>query len=157
MDIKSRYEKLREKYGLPSYEELDEEFELLYFHNILEINYPLRFIRRRIMDKISAFVHFFQNILNPTPGNLIAMEENSFLTKDEKDEITSLVKNMIILERESLLLDINHDEEKDAEFIKKAASKWEKYRVKVGTYTNKLREGWNSKVKEEDKEEQYFG
>lgn len=156
MDLKKDYEILGKKYDLPKYEELDDEFELLYFQNIIEIKYPLRFVRRRIIDKFGGLVSFFQNILNPGSGSLIAMEESGFLSKEEKDELITLVKKMVTLERESLLLDINHDDGKDAEFIKKAYFRWKEFKVNIEKHTRKLRDGWKKETKEES-DEHYFG
>lgn len=157
MNIKEEYDKLGKKYDLPSYEELDDEFELLYFQNILEIKYPLRFVRRRIVDKVSGFVNFFQGVISPTPGNLISMEESGFLSKEDKDEVVKMIKIMVVMERESLLLDINHDEMSDAEFIKKGYSKWKNLKLKVEEYAKKMKDGWNSEIPEEENEGHYFG
>ena len=90
MNLKSKYEKLQKKYNLPEYEELDENFELLYFQQIAEIKYPLRFVRRRILDKINAFIGLLQNIINPNPVSLISLEESKFFSEAEKNEIILL-------------------------------------------------------------------
>ncbi len=147
MQLQDKYEPLMKKYHLPSYHELDDEYELLYFQSILEISHPLRFIRRRIIDKINGFIHLFQNLLQPMNGNLIALEESSFLTEEEKQSIVYFVKNMLILERESLLLDIHHHEKKDAEFIQRAHKYWLEHKNNVSDYVTKLKEGWAKEAK----------
>ena len=38
MEIRQEYDKLKEKYNLPDYEELDQEFELLYFQTASKPN-----------------------------------------------------------------------------------------------------------------------
>ncbi len=156
MDIKSAYEKLRKNYDLPKYEALDEEFELLYLHNVLEIKYPLRFIRRRIMDKIANIIHFFEGVLNPAADNIINLQENGYLNEGEKDELANILKYLISLERESMVLDIEFGEEKDAGFIKKVMYKWTAYKPKLANFTKKLIDGWEKDRKEEG-EKHYFG
>ena len=156
MEIKKAYEKLKIKYNLPEYEELDEEFELLYFQRIIEIKYILRFVRRRIVDKLNSYVNFLQNILNPNPSSLISLEESKFFSQEEREEIIALIKEMVIVERKSLELDINHNEKKDAEFIKYGFMKWGELRNKIAKMCDKLKEGWESEIKEES-EKHYFG
>jgi len=156
MDLQEEYEILRKKYNLPSYKELDEEYELLYFQSVLEIKYPLRFIRRRIIDKVNGFIHFFQNILHPINSNLISLEESSFLTEEEKQGVVHLVKNLLILERESLLLDIDHQEKKDAEFIQRAHKQWLGYKHNVLEYISKIKEGWKKETRT-NPDNHYFG
>lgn len=156
MDLRVEYEKLNKKYDLPGYNELDEEFELLYFQPVIEIKYPLRFIRRRIVDKFSGFVNYFQNIINPVNASIIFMEESGFLTDEEKKELAIFIKNMIILERESLILDIELDERRDAKFIKEASLKWKEYKLKLLEYAFKIKKEWEKGTTSEE-ENHYFG
>ena len=155
MDIKKEYDVFVKKYKLPSYEGLDKEFELLYFQNVIEIKYPLRFVRRRILDKINWFLGFLQGLIQPNPGSLISLEESRFFTQEEKDKVVALIKKLIILQREGLLLDIDSDEKKDSEFIKEAFDKWMKHKKEIFSINVKIKEGWESEVKEE--RGQYFG
>ena len=156
MEFKKRYEELSKKYKLPSYEELDTEFELLYFQNIMEISFPLRYVRRRIGDRVNWFIGFFQGILNPNPSSLINLEESKFFSKEDKDKMVSLVKDMVIFERESLILDLAQDEKKDAEFIRNGVKRWTEFKKELEQYCIKLKEGWKAETSEEEKEE-YFG
>src|SRR3989344_2060268 len=124
MNLKDDYEKLCKKYKLPNYEELDNEFELLYITNLQEIKFPLRFIRRRINDKIAWFCNILQNILQPNPGSLVSLEESKFFSDKERTKIINLLKDLMNIERESLILDINFNEEKDVEFINNIFNRW---------------------------------
>ncbi|MEK6952657.1 MAG: hypothetical protein AABX29_06615 [Nanoarchaeota archaeon] len=60
------------------------------------------------------------------------------------------------LERRNSLLDLNFDEKKDAEFINDAVKKWFELKKDIADVINKVKKGWESKVKEYSKEE-YFG
>lgn len=156
MNIKEEYERFVKKYNLPSYEKLDNEFELLYFTNIIEISHLLRFVRRRINDRIAAFTALLHGFLQPNPGSLINLEEANFLNEDEKKKVLVLIKELMDLERKNSLLDINFDEKKDAEFIKEAVNKWFELKKEIFKILNKVKNGWEAKVKEEGKEH-YFG
>ena len=156
MDLRNAYEKYQKKYGLPKYDELDDEFELLYFQKIEEIKFPLRFIRRRIIDKFNAFIHFLHGILQPNTGSLISLEESKFFSDKEKDEIGKLVKEMIKFERKSVLLDVESNEKKDADFITEGLNKWKDLKKKIFLYSKKMQEGWDKEITE-DKKGHYFG
>ena len=156
MNLKESYFPYSDKYDLPSYDILDEEYELLYFQPICEIRYPLRFIRRRIIDKMNMFIHFFQNIIYPISGSIVSLEENNFLTEDDKKEVVELLKKMISLERESLLLDIDHDESSDGEFIQKVHVQWLSFKPRLVFFIHKLQKEWKEKT-HNDIGEHYFG
>ena len=156
VDLKNDYEKLRKKYSLPKYDELDENFELLYFQPVIEIKFLLRFIRRRIFDKINSYIVFLQNILHPNPNSIISLEESRFFSDNEKQEIANLMKSMMQLERKSSLIDLSGSEKEDAEFIKKAFNSWVDYKKSLYGVSKKMLEGWYSEVKEDSKST-FFG
>ena len=156
IEIKKEYEQLRKKHNLPSYEELDNEFELLYFSPVIEVNYVLRFIRRRITDKLKGFVNFFHGIINPNPSNLISLQESKFIPQEEKEKISELINEIMVLDSKSILLDLEQSEKNDAEFIKEALKRWSKMKKTITNYVSKIKEGWESDIKEEEKSH-YFG
>ena len=156
MDIKHEYGLLAQKYTLPSYDELDKEFEFLYFTPVSEIRFVSRFVRRRICDRISMFAHTLQGLLQPNPTSFISLEESSFLTDEDKNKASLLIKELMSLSRESSLLDINFDEKKDAYFIREAYASVKKIRNDLFSLLGKVKHGWETKVKEES-DERYFG
>jgi len=156
MEIRKEYDKLKEKYGLPSYDELDSEFELFYIQNIMEIRYPLRFIRRRLRDKAVGFANFLQGLLQPNPASLISLEESKFFTDDDKKKIGDLVRNLMKWESRNIFLDVEHDEKSDAEFIKGFYKEWINLKKEIKKVCNILEDGW-TKGMEEEKKGHYFG
>ena len=94
-NLKERYSKLSKEFSLPSYEELNNEFELLYIKELFEINRPLVFIRRRILDKIGWVGAMLQGIIQPNQGSLLSMEESSFFKKEEKEELNHNLRNFL--------------------------------------------------------------
>ena len=156
MNLKEEYEKLRKVYKLPSYEFLDREFELLYVTKLEEIKFPLRFIRRRINDKIAWFCNMLQNIIQPNPGSLISLEESKFFSDEDRKKMIDLLKELMYMERESVLLDIDYDKKKDSEYISDALEKWNSIKKEISKFSDKLKKGWKEEIKKESKEE-YFG
>lgn len=156
MNLKEEYEKLRKNYKLPSYEILDKEFELLYVTKLEEIKFPLRFIRRRINDKIAWFCNMLQNIIQPNPGSIISLEESKFFSDEDRKKMINLLKELMYIERESVLLDIDYDEKKDSEYITSVLGKWESIKKEISNFSERLKKGWKEEIKKEDKE-RYFG
>src|SRR3989344_2869189 len=150
MNLKDEYEKLKKKHKLPNYEELDNEFELLYVAKLEEIKFPLRFIRRRINDKIAWFCNMLQTILQPNPGSLISLEESKFFSESDREKIINLLKDLMYIERESLVLDVEFDEKKDIEFINKALNKWGGIKKDIIYFSEVLRKGWKEELKKEE-------
>lgn len=157
MDIKKEYQTLAKKYKLPDYEALDKEFELLYVMDVKEIKYVLRFIRRRINDKVAWACSMIQSILQPNPGSLVNLQESSCFSKDDKQKLYTMLRSLMQLERQSLLLDINLDEKGDAGFIGDSFKQWNSFKKNISWIAEKMYEHWKT-VREEKKErDQYFG
>lgn len=152
MNLKEEYEKLRKLHKLPNYEDLDKEFELLYISGLEEIKFPLRFIRRRITDKISWFCNMLQNILQPNPGSLISLEESKFFSDADREKLISLLKELMYFERQSLMLEVNFNEKEDVEFVNDVFTKWGKIRKEISYFAEKLKKGWKEELKKEEKE-----
>ncbi len=156
MQLKEDYEKLRKKHSLPSYEEINNEFELLYFGNILEIHFPLKFVRRRMVDKINSFIGLLQNILYPNPSSLINMEEHKSFSEEEKKDMDGLIKELMALARTSTLLELDNNENKDGEFIKKTFTRWKELTKELSPIVERLVEIWK-KERTDEESKPYFG
>ncbi len=156
MNLRDEYEKLRKTHKLPSYEDLDKEFELLYVTKLEEIKFPLRFIRRRMNDKIAWFCNMLQNIIQPNPGSIIGLEESKFFSNEDKEKMIALLKELMYIERESLFLDIEYEDKKDVEYINNVINKWNKIKKDISHFSEILKNGWKAEIKKESKE-QYFG
>jgi hypothetical protein len=156
-NLKIIYPPLAQKYKLPSYSELNEEFELLYVREICEIIRPLSFVRRRINDKIGWVCNMLQALMQPNPSSLVNMKEASFLTREEKESSQKLLKELMSLERYSLSLDIETTEQKDADFIKTCLASWKAAKPIIQGITLHLHQGWKQETKKENNIQNYTG
>ncbi len=147
-NFKEKYKILREKYNLPSYEELDKNFEILNSKPVVEVSFPLAVVRRRMCEKLSWISSGIQNIIQPNPSSLVCIEESSFFTKEEKKErLIKLLKELMYLIRKSIDLDIDNSEEKDAEYISETFNKWNELKHKIKEFSKKMKDGWKKEVK----------
>ena len=157
-NFKESYKKLAKEYNLPSFEELDKEFELLYLREIFEISHPLSFVRRRMFDKISQVSGTIHEILQPTTSSIVSLEESSFFSKEEKKEnLTGLFKEMMGLLRSSTSLEIELTEEKEAESIKETFQKWNDVKPQLIEIASKLKDGWKKETDSNKKDHNYVG
>src|SRR3989344_6991757 len=139
-NLKKEYEALRKKYKqLPSFKELDNEFELSMnpLKEIYEVNYPLRWIRRRMVDKIGWVANFLQNVLAPNPAFLVNIQESKFL-ESEREKIMVLLKDLMYLARRSMFFDLNLNDKTEAEFIASVHREWHGNKGKIIELVNKV-------------------
>ena len=63
-EIEKEYNPLKEKYNLPEFKKLAEDFDI---EKVVEkeTSFLLREIRRAIAEKISAYLHLFETLVNP--------------------------------------------------------------------------------------------
>ena len=152
MDIKKEYKKLEKKYKLPNFEKLDKEFEI----STLETDeFLIRNIRRRINNKLTFFTQIFDSVLFPNPNSLISIHESKSFLEEEKNKMMKFYNKLMILERTSILFDVDPDDKKEAQYINKLFKEWSGIKEK----TNKLVEKMKSSWKDEDKKikNHYFG
>ena len=153
-DIKADYEKLAKKHkGLPSFEILNEEIELV---SVEKWAYLSRAIRRRMNDKIIFFCRIIENIIYPNGQSQISAYEGNFFDDEEKTKLAALHKKLMAYDRESLLLDVETTEEKDIEYIKRLFSEWDEYKKQLSKIVSIMEKAWKAEHLEEQ-EERYFG
>jgi len=153
-NIKEEYNKLKDKYKLPSFDNIDGEFELL----VLEKKgFVLRLVRRRMNEKAIFFCNIIERILYPNPQFIPLMHESKFLDS-KKDDLFKLYKKLMSYERRSVDLDVRSSKEKeDADFIKDLFKDWNEFKEKLTDVTGGLSKFWLTEYKEKKEGEAYFG
>jgi len=151
-EIEKTYNKLKEKYSLPDFDELNNEFEL----STIECEeFLLRKIRKKIADKINAMCEFLEGLLSPDTTMANLYEYKAF-DDDERKKIFELYKRLKVLEKLALELSLNRDDEKDAKFIKDVFSLWNKIKTEITTFIKKIKDFWENESTKEYKAG-YFG
>lgn len=132
--IKKKYESLRKKYGLPSFNKLNEEFEIEKVQE-KETDFLLREIRRATTEKIAAFLHFFELFLNPVTAPLFVLVSLKELTASDKELIESIYRQLVNIELTSIALDMAYNEKKEAQFIKQITEKWQELKTELQEFS----------------------
>jgi len=146
-DFRSEYNKIRQK--LPSYDELNEEFEIA---SITERNFPLRAIRRKMMEKISKYLSVLESIIQPET-HFSDLYESKFFDDEKRHHVLEIYKKLKMFERETYELAINEDDESNADFINRLLIEWKNLKKNLFSIMKKLKESW----KEENKDKEVIG
>ncbi len=153
-NLKKEYVKFESKYKLPSFQKLNEDFDIEKTAEH-ESEMVLRDIRKAIMDKSLAYLRFLELFLNPTnaPFFFFAILKN--LGADDKKKIEGIYKELGEFEIDAIELDNEYAEKKEADFIKKGFKKWQEIKGEMKIIVESLRRSW--KANSDKKEKAYFG
>ena len=152
MEIEKEYEKLKKKYSLPDFKEIDLEFDI---SSIEQTNFLLKRTCEKINEKIDNFAKVLEELLQ-ADGSFRSLYELRYLDDNDKNNAYSIYKKMMALNREFLALSLTSDEKKQADFIKKIFIEWKKIKKDLKTPIEKMKESW--KIETDVKEDlQYLG
>ena len=115
--LKEKYEKFRIKYDLPQFFELNKLFDIE--ETCIETDFLLRRIRRIIGDRITAYSRFAEVILNPNNAPIFFFKLIKKLETKDREILNEVYEALGKLEFEVLNLDLDYDEKKESDFIKK--------------------------------------
>ena len=152
--LKKEYEELKKKHKLPSFEELNEEFEIEKLQE-RETDFLLRQIRRAMVEKIAVVLRFLELIVNPaeaqTPLYIFSVMKS--ISGDTKKVVERAYKELTAMELGALSLDIQYNEKKEVIFIKEMNKRWPQSKKDLVQITQKLEVVWSH----EKSHEGYFG
>ncbi|MCK5624352.1 hypothetical protein KAI04_00740 [Candidatus Pacearchaeota archaeon] len=153
--LKQEYSEIQGKYNLPSFEELNEDFNIEKASEI-EVELLIREIRRFMADKLSTYMRFVEAILNPTNVQMFIYSLIKSLENGEKDKLTEIYKKLSRNELKLIELDIKYSEEKEALFIKESYLMWQTMKEDLLGIIKKANDNWDNN-KSESKNKDYFG
>ncbi len=151
--IDLEYEKLKNKYKLPDFKELNEDFDV----KKVEFNSEtfLRDIRKAMVLKFTSTLQFIELLLNPTNGSMFHLFLVKGINGTEKEILDKLFESLGIIEIDSFSLDVDYDEKKEAEFINSSLSLWNEMKPKLNSIISSLKQNWRKTTGR--KEKSYFG
>ena len=153
-ELKKKYNEFREKYGLPEFLELNKIFDIEEIDN--ETDFLLRKLRRIISDRIAGYLRFVEIIVNPSNAPMFLFKLIKKLGEEDKKQLNEIQETLGECEVEIIRLDLDYNEEKEVEFIKKAYNLFtQEISKKLLVVVEKM---GNGKSNEEKKEKgSYFG
>ncbi len=153
-ELKKDYEKLRKKYNLPAFKQLNEDFDIEKVSQH-DTDCLLREIRKAIMDKVIAYLKFIEMLLNPSNAPIFFFALVKGLTSADKRILEKMYEKIGGFEIEVIALDCRYDERQEAEFIKKIASEWKSISEDMLKLSESLKRNWNQKSRKDERG--YFG
>src|SRR3989344_3720844 len=116
-DLKVNYGKVEAKYKLPSFKELNENFEIDKIDR--ESDTLLRVIRKVMMEKIVNSLGFLEMLLNPMNIPRMYLPFMKAMNFDDKKIIEKIYSEFSDLSMSSLESEVDYQEKMEAELIKK--------------------------------------
>ena len=147
MDIKEYYERVGKNKNLPSFEEINSEFEI---DSIEKGNFAKQ-IAGKIVEKTENFRKVLEEFLHSDGSSIAVLMEIKGMDEKDKDKINSIYKKLTILERNFLLVDLDDNEEGLLGFIEKSLEKWESIKPSLKGLILKAKNSWQDDSKTDAK------
>ena len=152
--LKKDYSKIQEKYNLPSFEELNEDFQIEKVSEI-ETELLIREMRKFISEKFSNYLRFIETILNPVNVSMFIFSVIKSLDIKERNKLTEIYKQLAKTEVDMIELDIEFSESKEADFIKESFAVWQDVKKDLLDIIKIIKRNWDNKLEVNGKS--YFG
>ncbi len=152
--LKEDYNKIRDKYALPSFDELNKEFNIEKIAEN-ETDFLLREIRKFIAEKSSNYLRFIEVVLNPANAPMFIFSVVKSLGSEDREKLTEIYKQLSKNEIELIGLDVEFSEEKDAAFIKEFYRLWQEIKKELLRIIDAIKKNWDNKSEMRGKD--YFG
>ncbi len=124
------YETYKKKFNLPEYENLIEDFEVDKVDSEDE-KFLVRNCRRVIGEKINAYLHFFEVLINPSSPPVYIYTFLKNLDEKSKNSIKEIYKLLSKTQVKLMQLDTIYNEKLEAEFISKFFKDWQNSKKEI--------------------------
>ncbi len=152
--LKENYRMLQRKYDLPSFEQLNEDFQIEKAAES-ETDFVLREVRRYITDKFFNYLRFIESILTPTNAPMFVFAITKTIGIKDREKLIELYKKIAKVDIDLIELDIEYSEEKEAQSIKKYYEMWQEIKKELLEIVEVIKKNWDVKI--EDNGKGYFG
>lgn len=152
--LHNSFAKLKEKYNLPEFKLLEEDFDMDKLEE-KEGDIKIKDIRRLIAEKTSAYLRFFEALINPSssPSFVFSFLKNP--TESETKEIKDCYKEFSRIQIQTIKLDTIYNEKEEIKFINETVEKWQTLKKRVFTLVENFEQKFEKNSLE--KEKSYFG
>ena len=147
--LKKNYEILRKKYAMPSFSEMNEDFDIEKLDGECEL--LSREIRRAISERNLGYLRFVESFLNPSSAPMFFLALVRSINPEEKATLEGLFPKLAGFELESIRLDNIYNEKKDAEFIKKVYKEWQGIKKEFDIIISSVIDGVEKKSEKKNK------
>ena len=150
-DVKKEYGKVSGEHNLPSFQEINEDFEIDKIDK--ESDCFVRAVRKCMMEKIVNAIGFLEMMLTPMNAPRMYIPFINNMSMNDKKEIDELYNSLSELSLFSLKLETVYSEKDEAEVVKKVFDVWQKGKIELAKLVDKIQKPSSSAKKERN----YFG
>jgi len=153
-DFEKAYDELKQKHNFPEFKELAQDFDIEKIQDKESI-FLIREIRRSINEKISAYIHLLENLINPNAPPMFVFSILRNISPKDKETIKEVYKTLSKTQLETMKLDTIYNEEQEVKFINDIFKTWQELKPTI----HKLIETFETNFETDDtsKERSYFG
>ncbi len=121
-ETKNKYNELSKKFKLPTFKELDEDFEIGKIER--DSDCFLRTVRKQMMEKVVNSLGFLEMLLNPVNAPRIYMGYVKSLNSEDRQMIEKIYSILGELSITSIDSELMYSEKKEADLINKIYAAW---------------------------------
>ena len=153
-DFELVYNELKRQHDLPEFKKLAEDFDIEKISE-KEPLFLMREIRRTINEKLSAYVHLFETLINPSAPPMFIFSALRGIKENEKGKLKEIYKKLSKLQIWVMKLDTIYSEQEEIKFVRDSFSEWQD--LKKGIY--EIIEKFDSNLEKDEvsKSRGYFG
>jgi hypothetical protein len=152
--LKENYKILQEKYSLPAFEQLNEDFQIEKVA-ILETEMLLKEVRICITNKFFNYLRFLESLINPSNASMFVFAMAKTIEEKDRESLVKLYKQLSRLEVDFIDLDLQYSEKKEAEAVKSYYKLWQEIKKELFSIIEIIKKNWDNKV--EDNGKGYYG
>ena len=152
--LKDDYRKFQEKYSLPNFEELNQDFQIEKISES-ETDFLLREVRKYVTDKFFNYLRFIESLINPTNSPMFVFAIAKTLGIEDKEKLVEIYKKITRIEIDFIDLDLNYSENKEADSIKNYLKLWNEIKKELSEVVEVMKKNLDNKS--EDNGKGYFG
>jgi hypothetical protein len=148
------YNELAQKHGLPEFEKIAQDFDIEKIQD-KESTFLIREIRRSINEKIAAYLHLFETLINPSSPPMFVFSIIRNISEKDKETIKQIYKALSRTQIEIMKLDTIYNEKEEAKFINETFIIWQEFKPTI----MKVIESLEASFETDDaaKKRSYFG
>lgn len=150
--LKIEYDKLKQKYKLPNFDELDNEFEI---RTIKANSFIIKDIRRSMIHRIEDILSLINPVLNPNPSSLHSLVETKIFEKQDMEPMFTFYKKLFQLAHGGITAALE-SESAEAAWINEVWKAWPEIKKQALDYSKKITTGWG-KAESEVFTDKYLG
>jgi hypothetical protein len=131
-ELEEHYNELKKQHSLPDFVALSQDFDIEKIAE-KETLFLAREVRRTINEKITAYLHLFETLINPNSPPMFIFKVLKNISSADKQKIQDLYKIMSKTQIKTMQLDTIYSEKEEIKFINETFKLWQEIKPEIHT------------------------